>query len=349
MPWATDHRPRVLEDVVGQDVPVRIVRNILQRYAASGNNPAMIPRSIILEGPFGSGKTTLARIFARYLNCAEGPLIACGKCKSCEDIENDRSRAMVEMDAATNRGIADINAIKELLNYVVQGNYRVVIMDEAHQITKDGWAALLKVLEEPTAGNNLFVFATTDAHKILDTIYSRSVTLRISTVAPEVAAQRIASVCDSEQVQLEEGVAQAIAMVSKGHMRDCMQLSETSSILAEGAPISLSHVYAAAGLSDVGKVTDFVNMFYYNQFDQMVAFIQNYTDDPMRLIRSARFHLHSQIVHPGTNDNIILADKILLIEQLSLAAQQMNSLGIEFPFIMHFFREFQEKRVQKAA
>jgi DNA polymerase-3 subunit gamma/tau len=348
MPWATAHRPRVLEDVVGQDVPVRILRNILTRYHAAGNDPKLLPRSIILEGAFGSGKTTLARILARYLNCKEGPLTSCGVCKSCKDIEHDRSRALVEMDAATNRGIADINAIKDTLNYKVMGNYRVVIMDEAHQITKDGWAALLKVLEEP-GGNNIFVFATTDAHKILDTVYSRSVTLRISTVNPEIAAVRIKTVCDLEGVQLEEHVAQTIALCSKGHMRDCMQLAETGSVLAEGRPVAVSDIYEAAGLSDVTKVIDFVNMFYYNQFDALCAFIASYTDDPMRLIRSARFHLHSQIVNPSANDGIILADKILLIEQLSLATQQLNSLNLEFPFIMHFFREFQEKRIQKAA
>lgn len=295
-----------------------------------------------------SHNTTLARIMARYLNCEKGPLDACGECKSCKDIEHDRSRNLLEMDAATNRGIADINNIKETLNYKVQGRFRVIIMDEAHQITKDGWAALLKVLEENT-GNNIFIFATTDAHKIIDTIFSRSITLRVSTVTPTIAAPRINYVFNSEGVAVEEGVAETIAMISKGHMRDCMQLSETSTILADGAAISVQHVYEAAGLSTLDSVTSFLNMFFYAQEADFIGFLSSYLEDPMRLLRSARFNLYQQLTNPNANDGIIAHDKILLLEMFVEAGQRISSLGLEFPFMMHFYRQFQEKRRQPVA
>lgn len=342
---AVKYRPRVLEDVVGQDVPVKIVRNILKRYHGKGCDASFLPNSIILEGPWGSGKTTLARILARYLNCEHGPMQACGECKSCQDIEHDRSRNLIEVDAASNRGIAEINRLKDRTTYKSTGRVMVVVLDEVHQLSKDAWAALLKVLEESPHAV-LWVMATTDSHKILDTIHSRSTTLQVNTVNPQIAAERIVAVAGLEGITLSAEVAQLIAFISKGHMRDCLQLLETASVLADGEEVTQQAVYAAANLADANQVATFVNAFYANDSATLQQFIQTYTDSASTLLKSSVMAIHANIVNIQQNDPIPLADKILLIELLTKARMEFNLHAFSFPFIHHYFHQFQTSRVQ---
>jgi DNA polymerase-3 subunit gamma/tau len=349
MSFATKYRPRVLEDVVGQEVPVKIISNVLKRFAANNCNVEFLPNCIILEGEYGSGKTTLARILARYLNCeTAGPVHACGECKSCQDIEHDRSRNLVEVDAASNRGISEINTLKERTGYKVPGRVMTIVLDEVHQLSKDAWSALLKTLEE-SQRNVMWVLCTTDSQKILDTIRSRSTVLHVNTVTPTIAAERIKSVAITEQIEIDDQTAGTIAFISKGHMRDCLQLLETASGLSDSPVVTLNEVYSAANLTSSELVISFVNSFYSADEAGINNFIQTYVDSPATIIKSATFSVHSSIVQVAANDPVPLADKLLLTQLLIEARREFNAHGFAFPFIKHFWLRFQKERVKVAA
>lgn len=345
MSLAVSYRPKVIEDLVGQEVPAKIIRNLLKRYSASGCNYDVLPNSIIICGPYGSGKTTSARILARYLNCEKGPLEACGVCQSCVDIDHDRSRALIEVDAASNRGIASIDQIKDRTNYKSGGRVLVVVLDEVHMLSKEAWTALLKVLEE-SSQKVMWIMCTTDASKVLDTIKSRSTVLQVNTVAPDLAAARILAVAAAEGITLDEESARTIGFLSKGHMRDCLQLLETASVLSGTNVVSLTDVYQAANLSDVETTSKLINAFYSGDIPSLHLFIQQYLDNPATLFNSAILSVHQSISQVTANDPITLADKILFIELITQARREFNDHGFSFPFIQHYFNQFQDKRVK---
>lgn len=349
MSFATVYRPRVLADVVGQEVPVKIINNTLKRFAANNCDVHFLPNCVILEGEYGSGKTTLARILARYLNCeTAGPTHACGECKSCQDIEHDRSRNLVEVDAASNRGISEINNLKERTGYKVPGRVMTIVLDEVHQLSKDAWSALLKTLEE-SQRNVMWVLCTTDSQKILDTIRSRATVLHVNTVTPAIAAERIKSVAVAENIQIDDQTAGTIAFISKGHMRDCLQLLETASGLSDEPVVTLNEVYLAANLTSSETVTNFINSFYATDGQYIDNFIQGYVDSPSVIIKSSIFSVHSSIISPLANDPVPLSDKLLLTQLLIECRREFNLHGFAFPFIKHFWLRFQKERVKVAA
>lgn len=349
MSFATKYRPRVIGDVVGQEVPVKIINNILKRFGAHDCDVEFLPNCVILEGEYGSGKTTLARILARYLNCeTAGPIHACGECKSCQDIEHDRSRNLVEVDAASNRGISEINSLKERTGYKVPGRVMTIVLDEVHQLSKDAWSALLKTLEE-SQRNVMWVLCTTDSQKILDTIRSRATVLHVNTVTPLIAAERIKEVAVTEGLEVDEQTAGTIAFISKGHMRDCLQLLETASGLSDGPQVTLNEVYLAANLTSSELVTQFVSSFYSADELSINSFIQAYVDSPATIIKSATFSVHSSIVQVNANDPVTLADKLLMTQLLIEARKEFNTHGFAFPFIKHFWLRFQNERTKVAA
>ena len=159
-------RPQTFADVVGQEPTVRTLQNSL----ATGQ----VAHAYIFAGPRGSGKTSLARILAKALNCLQGVQPEpCSKCDACTDIVEGRFLDLVELDAASNRGIEDIRSLRERVNFApVSGRYKFYLIDEVHQLTPEASNALLKTLEEPPE-HAVFVLATTEIHRVLPTILSR--------------------------------------------------------------------------------------------------------------------------------------------------------------------------------
>ena len=167
------YRPQDFEEVVGQEPVVRTLRNAI----SSGQ----LRQAYLFAGPRGTGKTSLARILAKALNCAQGPTPDPDKtCHACQAIANGSSLDVVEMDAASQRGIDDIREIRErVVLQPAEGRYKVYILDEAHQLTDAAWNALLKLIEEPPP-HLVFVFCTTDLAKVLPTVRSRCQTFVFS-------------------------------------------------------------------------------------------------------------------------------------------------------------------------
>jgi len=339
----TKYRPKDLASVIGQAIPVKIVASVLKRFDESGKDPSTIPNSIILKGPYGSGKTTISRIIARYLNCDHGPQEVCGECKSCKEIDKDIHHDLMEIDAATYSGKENIQELQKLLGYAVRDKYRVIIFDEAHKLSSAAWDALLKTLEESKI-NQIFVFATTDAQKIPDTIFSRSFTLNINVVNADQIAERIAYIADAEQIMLQEQVAATIAFFSKGHVRDAVQLLEISAIICENKTVTLNDVYLSAGMQDIQETDAFVNFFYMNDFANLSQFCQFYTNSTQSLLKSAISHIHRSILQTETS-TVTLKDKITLLRLLQLASMDFTKYALAFPFVVDYFHRFQRERI----
>ena len=166
IPLYRKYRPQKLEEVVGQEH----IKQALSNAITLGK----ISHAYLFTGPRGTGKTSTARILAKSLNCVEGPTVnPCGKCASCVDITNTVPIDVIEIDAASNRKVEDAQNILEKIQYVpVNGKYKIYIIDEVHMLTNTAFNALLKTLEEPPK-NVVFILATTESHKVLDTIKSR--------------------------------------------------------------------------------------------------------------------------------------------------------------------------------
>jgi DNA polymerase-3 subunit gamma/tau len=206
------YRPTAWKDVVGQEHVVRTLTGAL----AAGR----VGHAYLFAGPRGTGKTTMARIFAKAINCTAAKERPCDRCASCVAINEGVAMDLIEIDAASNRGIDDVRALKETAGTAsAVATHKVFIVDEVHMLSKDAFNALLKLLEEPPA-HVIFVLATTEAHKILPTVLSRVQRFDFKKLTREQICSKLASIAKSERVTLEPEAAQVIAAASDGALRD---------------------------------------------------------------------------------------------------------------------------------
>jgi DNA polymerase-3 subunit gamma/tau len=249
------YRPQVFADVIGQDH----VNLVLGRALESGR----VAQGYLFAGARGVGKTTTARILAKALNCetrakagAKAVADPCNECNSCREVTQGISLDVAEIDGASNRGIADVQSLREKVRFApTGGHYRVVIIDEVHQLSNDAFAALLKTLEEPPP-HLVFIFATTDPQKLPDTIRSRTQRFDFARVSMRKVADRLLEIAKREskdkegvQFKLEEGAALLLAHKSEGSMRDAV--SALDQVVSSGEKeIDEALVRRVLGLAD---------------------------------------------------------------------------------------------------
>ena len=232
---ARRYRPQRFEDLIGQDTVVRTLQNSL----ASGE----VAHAYVFAGRRGVGKTTAARILARALNCEQGPTPQpCGVCSACVDIAEGRALDVLEIDAASNRGIDDVRELRETARALpVRDRYRVFILDEAHQLSRDAWGALLKIIEEPPP-HVVFVLASTDKQKFPATILSRCQQLDFRPVPVELLLAHLRRVAGIEGFPLADGAALLLAQSADGSVRDALSLLDR---LRAFAPSGIDEVAVA--------------------------------------------------------------------------------------------------------
>jgi DNA polymerase-3 subunit gamma/tau len=250
---ARKYRPQQFNEVISQSAIVTTIKNAISQNKVAG--------AYIFSGSRGTGKTTLARLFAKALNC-KSPIDfePCNKCSSCTEIANSRSLDVMEIDGASNRGIDDIRQINDTLAYAPANRYKIYIIDEVHMLTKEAFNALLKTLEEPP--NNIkFFFATTEAHKVLPTILSRCQRFELKRISHIDIVNKLSQISKDLNREIDLSALHLIANFSDGSLRDAESLLDQIFCYKQGE-ITVDHISESLG---------FISKEYFFKFDEAIS------------------------------------------------------------------------------
>lgn len=272
------YRPQTFSEFIGQEPIVQTLTNAILNGTVS--------HAYLFAGPRGSGKTTLARILAKAVNCEnrkENEFEPCNKCSSCLEIMEGRSMDLIEIDAASHRGIDEIRELKDGVRFVpTKSKYKVFIIDESHQLTKEAFNALLKTLEEPPP-YAIFILATTEIHKMLPTIVSRCQRFDFRKFTLPEITKKLEFICQKEKIKIEKPALELIVLNSEGSIRDAESLLDQLSTLYGEKEIKVQDIKDLLGLVEIELVSKFCDFLSQKNSKGAIGFLNEITEKGLDL------------------------------------------------------------------
>ena len=266
-----EFRPKNFEEIIGQDNIINILKNQIKNDSIS--------HAYLFSGIRGTGKTSTAKVFAKSICCLnneDGE--ACNECASCKDINMGDSADIIEIDAASNRGIDEIRDLKEKVSYMPNfGRYKVYIIDEVHMLTQEAFNALLKTLEEPPS-HIVFIFATTEPNKILPTILSRCQRFDFSRIDSDVVVGHLADILDKKGIEYEKEALSLIALNTEGAMRDALSLLDKAISVLTDNKVTKEIVDDILGLISDEEVYNLANGILEGDVEKSITSVHEYME-----------------------------------------------------------------------
>ncbi len=310
LPLFRKYRPQSFKDVIGQEFTVRALENAIKLNK--------IANAYLFCGPRGTGKTSSARIFAKSLNCANGPTVdPCQKCQSCLDVTNASGLDVIEIDAATNRGIDDARELINKVQYApMSGKYKIFIIDEVHMLSKEAFNALLKTFEEPPE-NVIFILATTEPHKVIETIVSRCQRFDFKRITINDIVKRLKEISLIEKINITDDALYSIAKNVSGGMRDSLALLDQVSVLGVEKQITKETIEMLTGKLTFDTLYDLTLSVLNGEIEEGVKKVEkiyekgseprNFVENYIEFLRNTVFILSSK--DDKTASEITLVDK----------------------------------------
>lgn len=328
------YRPKTFEEVVGQDVIVKTLINSIKNEKVS--------HAYLFSGPRGTGKTSIAKIFAKILNCEKpNGYEPCNKCISCEQANNNQNIDIIEIDAASNNGVDEIREIRNKISLVPSNSkYKIYIIDEVHMLTNQAFNALLKTLEEPPS-HIIFIFATTEPQKIPKTILSRCQRFDYKKVSNKALFERLKFITKKEKIKISDEAIMEIAKLSDGGVRDSISLLDQALSYSD-EKITLEDIHTINGTLTDEEVEQLVFNVLNNNLVEVIESIEKYDSEGKNIIKITQeiinklkdillYINNSNLINKTdfySNFNITYNNKIInLLKKLSISINEMKNIN----------------------
>ena len=271
------YRPQSFSEIIGQEHIVQTLTNSISAKSVS--------HAYLLAGPRGSGKTTIARLLAKAINCRDlSSFEPCNKCSSCLEIMKSQSMDLIEIDAASHTGVEEIRELIEGIKFSpVKSKYKIFIIDECHQLSKSATNALLKTIEEPP-NHAIFIMATTEVHKMIPTIISRCQRFDFKKLQISEIIKKLEFISKKENIKFEDSALSLIAFNSRGSFRDAESLlDQCISFTGKIGTIKISDIKELLGIVEVGQISQFVDYLLQKNTREAILYLNSMADNGLDL------------------------------------------------------------------